>query len=81
MIKIIVDEWLRLSIRFIENEWLKLLLMNELSIRFIEDEWLKLFVYWNKFLTVNDNLMIQIFHEIYCWWMIQIICANTIDEW
>jgi hypothetical protein len=29
MIKIIEDEWFRLSIRFIEDEWSRLLMMND----------------------------------------------------
>ena len=35
MMKIIEDEWLKLSMRFIDNEWLKL------SIRFIDNDWLR----------------------------------------
>jgi len=63
MIQIIEDEWLRLSIRFIEGEWFKLLKMNDSDywrwmILIIEDEWFKL-------LEMND--------EDYWRWMMKII--------
>jgi hypothetical protein len=68
MIKIIEDDRLWLSIRFIEDEWFRLLKMNDsdywrwmIQIFHIEDEW-----FW--LLKMNDSnywrWMIKIFHKM-----------------
>jgi len=87
-LRFIVDEWLRFFMRFIEDEWFKLLQMND----------------WDLLKMCDSDYcgwMIKIFHEISWRWMIivivdewsrfsmkfiedewfRFICVGTVDEW
>jgi hypothetical protein len=67
-INIITLQWFRLSIKFIEDEWLKLLKMNDQELLKINDS-----NYWRWMIKIIH----EIIHKIYWRWMIQVIE----DEW